>query len=128
MKRRLKCIFCGILLKGKQKKYCSTSCKSHVLQSYPAQKKRGIKRKLQLVRSLGGCCSVCGYRQNLSALVFHHQGNDKEFKLDMRSLSNRTLEKVLVEVKKCRLVCCNCHAELHNPNLDLNDQSLSRSL
>lgn len=62
---------------------------------------------------------MCGYDRNLAALTFHHIGSDKDFKLDMRSLSNRTLEVVLTEAEKCILVCQNCHAELHNPHLDL---------
>jgi hypothetical protein len=37
----------------------------------------------------------------------------------MRSLSNRKLDYVLRELNKCMLVCANCHAELHNPHLDL---------
>lgn len=67
---------------------------------------------------LGGKCSECGYSANLAALVFHHLGG-KEFKLDVRSLSNRKLTPILAEVAKCRLLCHNCHAELHNPSLDL---------
>jgi hypothetical protein len=90
------------------------------LQSYQAQKRRGLARKLELVRSAGGKCSICGYHKNLAALVFHHTGStSKDFKLDMRSLSNRKLEPVLKEIEKCILVCANCHAELHNPHLDL---------
>jgi len=65
---------------------------------------------------------MCGYHGNLSALAFHHNKNltRKEFKLDMRSMSNRKLESVLAELDKCILVCQNCHAELHNPSLDLD--------
>jgi hypothetical protein len=58
---------------------------------------------------------------NLAALVFHHTDSTaKDFKLDMRSLSNRRLEPVLNEIEKCILVCANCHAELHNPHLNLD--------
>jgi hypothetical protein len=58
---------------------------------------------------------------HLAALAFHHQDSkNKDFKLDMRSLSNRKLESVLAELDKCILVCHNCHAELHNPALNLD--------
>ena len=119
MKEKSNCIICGDPLRGRQRKYCSITCKNKALQSYPAQKRRGLTRKLQLVKTLGGRCSICGYDQNISALTFHHTDPNKEFKLDMRSLSNRTLKAVLTEVEKCILVCQNCHAELHNPHLDL---------
>ena len=113
------CIICKKILKGRQTKFCSITCKNKLTQSYSSQKKRGLARKIELVKSLGGHCSICGYDRNLAVLTFHHAELGKEFKLDMRSLSNRTYSKVLIEVKKCILLCQNCHAELHNPELDL---------
>lgn len=113
------CKICKKKLHGKQKKYCSIACKNNALQSYSAQKKRGLKRKNDLIKARGGCCSICNYKKNLAALTFHHINSNKKFKLDMRSLSNRTLNTVLNEVKKCILVCSNCHAEIHNPHLNL---------
>jgi len=115
------CIVCGKPLQGRQTKFCSPVCKNKDLQSYEAQKRRGLARKLDLVKAAGGSCSICGYHSNLAALVFHHTDSDeKDFKLDMRSLSNRKLEPVLQEISKCILVCANCHAELHNPHLNLD--------
>jgi hypothetical protein len=77
----------------------------------------------------GGKCSICGYKRNLAALSFHHvEGNKKDFKLDARSLSNLTIKKIEEEFRKCTLLCSNCHAEIHNPDLDLGSLSLSRLL
>jgi len=121
MKTQSNCIICGASLRGKQTKFCSAHCKNRHHQNYASQKSRGLARKLKLVRAAGGCCSMCGYRRNLAALAFHHTDlTRKDFKLDMRSMSNRKLESVLVELDKCILVCQNCHAELHNPRLDLD--------
>ena len=121
MKIRSNCSVCGKPLAGRQTKFCSSNCKNKDLQSYEAQKRRGLARKLELVKSAGGHCSICGYHANLAALVFHHtDSNAKDFKLDMRSLSNRKLEPVLEEIDKCILVCANCHAALHNPHLNLD--------
>jgi len=119
MNSNIDCKVCGIPLQGKQTKYCSKKCKNKALQSYPAQKRRGLARKLMLLDQFGNSCSICGYDKNLAALTFHHMTDDKLFKLDMRSLSNRTFDAVRHESKKCILVCHNCHAELHNPHLDL---------
>ncbi len=112
------CKVCNKILVGKQTLFCSITCKNSFHQSYSAQKKRGLSRKLHLVSSLGGECSKCGYSSNLAALSFHHI-RDKEFKLDVRSLSNRKIDPIIKEVAKCKLLCSNCHAEFHNPSLDL---------
>jgi hypothetical protein len=69
-----------------------------------------------LIRLKGKKCEECGYGRNSAALEFHHTGPAlKEFQLDLRSLSNRKWQLVLAEAEKCRLLCSNCHAELHNP-------------
>lgn len=112
------CSVCGRVLLGKQTLFCSLKCKNTTHQSYSTQKKRGLKRNLYFVEKLGGKCSMCGYQENLAALAFHHLGGE-EFQLDVRSLSNRKLGPLLTEVAKCKLLCHNCHAQVHNPSLDL---------
>lgn len=123
MNSRSNCKICNKKLKGKQTLFCSSACKNVFHQSYPSQKNRGLNRKLHLVRQLGGKCSRCGYSTNLAALTFHHLGS-KEFKLDARSLSNRKIAPILAEVAKCKLLCHNCHAEVHNPSLNLAKLSI----
>ena len=66
---------------------------------------------------------MCGYATNLAGLAFHHLGG-KEFQLDVRSLSNRKIGPILKEAEKCKLLCHNCHAEVHNPSLDLAKLSI----
>jgi len=119
-----KCVQCGHQLSGRQTKYCSRECKNEFnnvqYQSYLAQQSRGKKRKLELIELLGGCCTACGYDKNYAALEFHHkEPGEKAFSLDLRSLSNRKFELILEEVKKCNLVCSNCHTEIHNPDCAL---------
>ena len=61
---------------------------------YNTQKLRGLKRKLELSR--GGKCG--GYDRNIAVLEFHHINPDeKEFQLDMRHLSNTSLERLKEE-------------------------------
>lgn len=112
------CKICSKNLSGKQSLYCSITCKNAAHQSYDAQKKRGLQRKIYFVTELGGKCTECGYQKNLAGLAFHHL-HGKEFQLDVRSLSNRKLNAILAELRKCVLLCHNCHAEVHNPTLDL---------
>ena len=116
----MKCVNCGKRLTGRQKKFCGRKCKNIYnnvyFQSYQAQQKRGRERKLELIRIKGMKCSLCGYNKNYAALELHHSNpREKDFQLDLRSLSNRKWEIILEEAEKCELVCSNCHAELHNP-------------
>ena len=114
------CIVCRTILTGRQSMFCSLACKNKKHQSYKAQHDRGIARELQLVQRMGGACCVCSYRKNLGAFHFHYNDpQEREFKSDMRALSNRTWRAVLKEADKCSLICAVCHAELHNPHLDL---------
>lgn len=70
----------------------------------------------------GGKCEICGYNKNISALEFHHINPDeKELALDARSFSNNKYELLNKEVEKCMLLCSNCHREMHNPTLMLEN-------
>ena len=122
--KKLHCLNCSNILSGKQTKFCSRLCKNtynnESLQSYTAQQKRGRERKLELIKMMGGECERCHYKNNFSALEFHHiNPKTKLFQLDLRSLSNRRWEVIVEEAKKCLLLCSNCHAEEHNPDCSL---------
>lgn len=98
------------------RKYCSKVClnKGSSYGSYKKQQERGINRKLKLIESKGGGCQHCGYNKCIGVLSFHHRDPSKKlFNLDVRSLSNRKLDIILIEADKCDLLCLNCHTELH---------------
>lgn len=55
----------------------------------------------------------------MAALTWHHlDPADKRFNLDVRALSNRSQSEIDAEVQKCVLLCANCHAEVHFPELN----------
>jgi hypothetical protein len=115
------CVICAQPLYGRQAKFCGRVCKNRYTnyhhQSYVRQQERGRERKIALIEMLGGQCADCGYCRNHAALEFHHvQPDQKRFQLDMRSLANLRLDLIMEEVRKCRLLCANCHAEHHNPD------------
>lgn len=123
-----KCVVCLETLYGLQQKYCSAKCKQkdhyNKVKSQPntyhSQTIRGLNRKMYFINLLGGKCKKCGYNKNLSVFNFHHKDPDKkELNLDIRSMGNNSFEKLEKEVKKCSLLCSNCHLELHNPELDI---------
>ena len=91
---------------------------------YENQKLRGLKRKYEMIQSKGGQCEICGYNKNISALDFHHiDPKNKEFQLDIRHLSNTSLDKIKKELDKCQLLCANCHRETHYRDLTMSNIS-----
>lgn len=116
LNKTLKCIICSHKLVGNQTTYCSRSCMMKKGgRWYQQQKIRGIKRKIDFINLLGGKCSKCGYNKNLAALDFHHLNPEqKETPLNFGFLLKMKYEKCLKEVKKCIILCANCHREHHN--------------
>lgn len=71
------------------------------------------KLKVEAVNLFGGKCVRCGYDKCFQALDFHHL-RDKEEHPSRLFRKYSTLEKILPELKKCILICANCHREEHN--------------
>lgn len=73
---------------------------------------RRIRCKIAAVKLMGGKCIDCGWIGNIAAFEFHHlDPNEKEFGIG--NVSNKTWDVVKVELKKCVLLCSNCHAIRH---------------
>ena len=69
--------------------------------------------KKQAIKLLGGKCSICGYDRCIDALEFHHKNpQEKEFKLG--SGNTISWKEYKSEALKCKLVCSNCHKEIHS--------------
>lgn len=65
------------------------------------------------IEYLGGKCIFCKYNRCSAALDFHHLDEDnKNFGLSQKGMT-RSWEKTKQELKKCILVCANCHREIH---------------
>lgn len=73
------------------------------------------ERKKKLVSLKGGQCRLCGYKKSYSALTFHHRDEKiKLFNVSGKNLSALDWKILLAEIKKCDLLCANCHAETHD--------------
>ncbi|MCK9155359.1 MAG: hypothetical protein M0P12_04500 [Paludibacteraceae bacterium] len=73
--------------------------------------RRRIKAKL--VQAFGGKCCCCGYEKSLCSLTFHHlDPMQKEFTIGKVRLTEDDMEKLIIEARKCVMVCNNCHAEI----------------
>lgn len=67
----------------------------------------------EIKMAFGGKCKVCGYSRCLQCLSFHHR--DPSIKEDKISsmINSRGKKAAFEEAKKCVLLCCRCHGELH---------------
>ena len=74
--------------------------------------KRFRRYKKEAVDYKGGKCSICGYDKCLGSLDFHHI-NRSEKDINWSKMRNWPLEKIKKELDKCKLVCRNCHGEIH---------------
>lgn len=72
------------------------------------------KRIKECVELKGGCCEECGYNNCIRALDFHHTNpEEKSFELNSRTIMVHSWDEIIKEVNKCKLLCSNCHRELH---------------
>lgn len=72
------------------------------------------RRKNNLIKVCGNKCCLCGYCKTNSALEFHHLiPEEKSYSIAANGTCH-DLEKDLAEIKKCILVCANCHREIHD--------------
>ncbi len=76
------------------------------------KRRRWVDRKRKAIELLGGACQKCGYNKCLISLVFHHN-DPKQKDHCWYSVSRGTWEDVLKEIRKCTLLCRNCHGEEH---------------
>lgn len=78
------------------------------------------KRKAALVNFLGGRCSFCGYNKCTRNIAFHHCF-DKETGINATKMGKH-LECLYREIRKCIMVCHNCHGEIHEGMIDAKDK------
>lgn len=65
-------------------------------------------------------CEICGYNTHPAALTFDHLKPEEKYRTrtgklvhlsDMIKGNRYSLHTVLKEIKKCRILCFNCHME-----------------
>jgi len=106
-----KCKNCGEEFKPyRNKKYCG-KCKilGHSSTMRMIRNREFIKSYKKDKR-----CELCGYNKYPEILQFHHK--DRNLKNEgvnvlMKTLKN--LDLIKSEIKKCIILCPNCHNELH---------------
>jgi hypothetical protein len=74
-------------------------------------KLKRTERQRNLKEESGGKCALCGYDKCFQALEFHHL-DPKTKSFGLTASRRKDIEKTHEEVKKCILLCANCHREV----------------
>lgn len=82
---------------------------------------RRWSKRIKAVKMLGGCCSKCG-ESNIFVLDFHHIRGQKESTIS-RMMDSRW-SAIEAEIKKCILLCKNCHQEEHHAETHVNKMKI----
>ncbi len=80
------------------------------------QRKKYRERRIFILdyKLNSGGCVFCGWDEHKEILQFHHKNKkQKKFMIAGHALSNNSLEKIKKEMKKCYLLCPNCHVWEH---------------
>jgi predicted nucleic acid-binding Zn ribbon protein len=84
-----------------------------------SRKSEGVKQwrrttKNRIVQAFGGKCCICGYNKCQDALELHHiTPSEKDFSLGKIRAHSKSWNTIVIELRKCVLVCSNCHKEVH---------------
>ena len=69
-------------------------------------------------------CAHCGFDKHPTALQFHHLRDKTDGVSRMAFITRVSVDRLLVEIAKCIVLCANCHAILHAEGVD--GQSLAQ--
>lgn len=78
------------------------------------------RRKENLVKVCGGKCCLCGYSKLTNALEFHHLIPENKSYGIGSSGACHNIQQDILEIRKCILVCANCHREIHSGLYELD--------
>ena len=102
---------------GQLQSYCR-DCQREVSQAYyrdnrGAHLDRAYRRRAHLRQLINEAkskpCADCGVSYPFYVMDFDHR-DDKSFAIS-QAWRTRSWERVLLEIKKCDVVCANCHRE-----------------
>lgn len=78
--------------------------------------------KERMITAMGGCCAICQYSKSSSALEFHHLDPlGKEFGMGGIRADPKSWATIVEELRKCVMLCSNCHREVHEGITDVPD-------
>lgn len=106
--------------------WCKECCKEYHKKYYQENREKLLKQSKEYSREyyqkkkafvinykVNKGCIVCGIKHP-AVLEFHHRDpNKKEIMVSLLMRGNYSIKKIKNEIKKCDVICRNCHAILH---------------
>lgn len=86
-----------------------------------------LRKKIDKIKLKAGC-AICGYNKHPAALSFDHIDPKTKYRTkagkavqvsDMIRNGRFKWETIVEEMRKCRILCMNCHMEENHPRMDL---------
>lgn len=70
--------------------------------------------KRRMIRAMGGKCQMCSYNKCDESMHFHHLNPEqKDFGMGGMRAMPKSWKAITIELRKCVLLCGNCHGEIH---------------
>lgn len=104
-----------IVTRGECKK-CESNYQLNIykIDKYGVVQKKKLKMLINKAKALAlfnNKCYICEGTFHPAAMDFHHTTNDK--KANITSILWNNWDKIEIELKKCILLCANCHRTYH---------------
>jgi len=91
-------------------RYYKNNIKKHNDYVRDRSKKIVTENRIKYVELLkNSCCSKCGFNNPVALEFDHKDGVDKILGVGKMVSSGYRWETIIEEIKKCELVCANCH-------------------
>lgn len=89
-------------------------CSEKVKQNFRDSRNKNRKKSVRDIKTAaGGKCVICGYDRCNRNLTFHHKDPTKKVGGIGELAYTAGKAQAIEEAKKCILVCCRCHGEIH---------------
>ena len=123
------CRFCKKEIPNNERKsgkvLCSKECrdKQRMKNILKYRSKSNLAKDFREFKESFGCC-ICKYNKHGGSLDFHHIDPNKKLYRISKTNWGKQSKEYFSEVKKCILICKNCHYELHTILHDDKDRYL----
>lgn len=115
------CRHCNQPIPNEKRKMGKIYCSNECLRVAYLKAQRKFREKVHSAYRKfkeGMGCTSCGYNKSGGSLDFHHI-EDKDFRIDARRWWHNS-PIVQAEMRRCVLLCKNCHYELHHSQMGVH--------